>query len=158
MKSTFVGFISLFLLVSGLFGWGCKSRYSAQKESSQTINTSGTPQDDGVSIVQAEYESWIAGVKGGGQGTEYFFTVSYTGATIPQFDSLFINNRGIYLFPGKAAAGNAAQTIQLRASDLNHPTPAMGAATTIYLSYRIAGKNQQLRIPTIKKRITPNRP
>ena len=57
-----------------------------------------------VNIIQAYYQSWVAGIQGGGSGINLFIEVEDYSKTRIQFDSVYFNGRAskIEIKPGNA--------------------------------------------------------
>ena len=124
-------------------------------------------------LLSAASEDWVAGTKGGGRGTEYYFTLKITTSTPLSFDSIWVANKALPLFiantktsiSDKPVRFKKGDTILLRASYLQRgedtnqsivasPLKFKGAAL---LRYYAGVKKVYFIIPQIKKRQTLNR-
>ena len=72
-----------FVLLSCLAMQSC----APQGKTAQDAPT-GTGSIEGIALVKATGQKWTAGIKGGGSGTEYTFTVAILGAEPVLFDSM----------------------------------------------------------------------
>ena len=141
---------------------------------SQNVLQQKNNEQNSFTLLDASSEDWVAGVRGGGKGTEYYFKIKINTNDNITFDTAWINNRSfaIHLAQKNNAVSNqpvkfaTGDTITLRVSDIhstkiqnvlnnNSPVKYEGAAL---IGYAVNNKREYFTIKEIKKQQTINRP
>jgi hypothetical protein len=112
-----------------------------------------------VQFLEAHYSNWVAGVKGGGKGSDYSLRLISIDHKL-SFDSLWVNNRGLSL-KEKDWSGD---TITLTASYFKSPRHIPEAETApiphegeALISYTQNNKTHYLEVPKIELKDVPLR-
>ncbi len=124
-----------------------------------------------LKLLEASYENWTSGIRGGGKGTEYFFKVIVLTADKITFDSAWMKNNGYPLFITKELTAVSSggitfaknDTITLRISDIAGNTIKKNIAPPVIYNgsalvrYSKGSKTKYLIIKEITERLSPKR-
>lgn len=159
-----------------LFAFGLSLVYAGCKVSSEKLpdpvaNQEGLSNDE-IELLDANSQKWVAGIQGGGSGTEYFFKVVIMTDDQLEFKDLWLKNglhQDIYLSRNQSSVSAApvsihkGDTITLRASILNDASQVLESAPidfngTALIGYFLNDSQQFQVVKTIGQLPIQNRP
>ena len=126
---------------------------------------------NGIGLIHATRQDWVAGIKGGGAGTEYTFTIAITGIEPITFGRVSIGGKDHDALVRKHGGPvtqdplipKAGDTLDLRVSvrrpDISSTADtahAPGAAALIF--YTVKGEPRSLPVERIERLAPQNRP
>jgi hypothetical protein len=76
------------------------------------------PTNGYFTMIRATSQEWVAGIRGGGRGTDYSFKLEIATDQDLQFDTVWMNNRAYALFATKEKPGGSSQPIVFSKGDV----------------------------------------
>ena len=100
----------------------CRESKSARTQSKEVANATSTITSDSTNgyftMIRSTSQEWVAGIRGGGRGTDYFFKLEITTDQDLQFDTVWMKNRAYALFATKEKPGGSSQPIVFSKGDV----------------------------------------
>lgn len=100
----------------------CREPKAAKTQSKEVMTTTFSVMADSTNgyfrIVRSTSQEWVAGIRGGGKGTDYFFKVEITTDDDLHFDTVWMKNRAYALFATKEKPGISSQPIVFSKGDV----------------------------------------
>lgn len=176
-------FLIFLLTINVILKEACNEKKSKQGMDQNTQSTTKSNNEikkadvPFFSLISAEQERWVAGVKGGGRGIEYYFKIRINSGEGLLFDSIWVNNKvlktkilqGNKLLPEGPVQFMPGDTIILRAGEVSglkenegmddpviSPPPNQEGKAIIY--YKENSNRHYFKIPEITERPRVNRP
>lgn len=156
----------LLIILTGFIFCNCKPSQQTVILQSEKIN-----QQD-FTLLDATYENWASGIRGGGRGRDYFFKILIQVNEQLAFDSVWINNYSYPLIISKEKTTvnkdgikiSIGDTIILKVSDIYNKEikknilPPMEYAGSALIRYTKETDIKYFTVKEIKEQVSVNRP